>query len=177
MSDSGAVARIVSLDNPVQLLLLAESSKPVTSLGPTFDRQLFDDHCALLVLGSRDQPTCLYLWTIPLRNLTSWLGHAGAWLRHYPRWRSLHGLPPADQSVRIVLAAPDFNGEIHAALDMLATPVTLVRYVCLEVGAMRSLCWEGEIHISGSKRASGMLEGVELSPEELSFFRRALPAS
>lgn len=175
MSSLGTTARVVSLDDPVDLLLLTETSNPFTSSGGTFDRQLLDEHCALLIAGSRDQPTCLYLWTIPLHDVTLWLGYAGAWLRHYPRWRRLHGLPPTDRVVNVVLAAPDFSGVVRTGLEMLARPVTLARYTCFEVGALRSLCWEGGA--IGTKHSSETIQESGLSMEEISFFRRPLPSS
>jgi hypothetical protein len=172
--------RILSLEDPVDLLTLAEGSNPFIAVSAILDRSVVTDDIGLLVGGSPDQPTCLFLWVTPLRDLGPWMAHAARWLGLYPRWRRLQGLSPSVAPVKMVLAGAEVGEEARLAVSLLAHPVVLARYICLGYGQSRSLCWDGweeETDVKSQNalipRAHGDTGAVAaMSAEEMAFFRR-----
>lgn len=144
--------RAVLLDDPVDLLGLACASNPFMAADTIVDRQLVTEQIGLLVGGDADRITCLYLSVRPLADLSPWLAHAARWLGLYPAWRRLHGRPASGAPPDVVLAGPEFGDDVKRGLSLLALPVKLVRYACVECEHVssvtvdrcfpRDLCWE-----------------------------------
>ena len=154
--------RAVLLDDPVDLLGLACASNPFIAADAIVDRQLVTEQMGLLVGrestifrhagGDADRITCLYLSVRPLADLSPWMAHAARWLGLYPAWRRLHGRPASGAPPNVILAGPDFGDDVKRGLSLLALPVRLVRYACVEGdhvssvtvdrGFPRDLCWE-----------------------------------
>ncbi len=144
--------RAVLLDDPVDLLGLACASNPFMAADTIVDRQLVTEQIGLLVGGDADRITCLYLSVRPLADLSPWMAHAARWLGLYPAWRRLHGRPALGAPPEVVLAGPDFGDDVKRGLSLLALPVRLVRYACVECEHVssvtvdrcfpRDLCWE-----------------------------------
>lgn len=172
--------RLISLEDPVELLVLAAGANPFIAASAILDRQVVTDDIGLLVGGSPNQPTCLFLWVTPLRDLWPWMAHAARWLGLYPSWRRLHGLSPSAMPVKMVLAGPDVGDEARVAVSLIALPVILARYTCLGYGPSRRLCWEDwdeerdaqdlNAAIPGTQGDTGTVVGM--SAEEVAFFRR-----
>jgi len=134
--------RAVLLDDPVELLGLACASNPFMAADTIVDRQLVTEQIGLLVGGDADRITCLYLSVRPLADLSPWMAHAARWLGLYPAWRRLYGRPALGAPPNVVLAGPDFGDDVKQGLSLLALPVRLVRYACVECEHVRDLCWE-----------------------------------
>lgn len=182
--------RAVLLDDPVDLLRLARVSNPFIAADTIVDRQLVTEHISLLIGGDADRITCLYLSVRPLADLSPWMAHAARWLGLYPAWRRLHGHPASGAPPNVVLAGPDFGDDVERSLSLLALPVRLVRYACVECEHVRDLCWEAGdgdgVIDSGIRRDRGATAGIpqrfeaphrreprtDLSAEETEFFRR-----
>ena len=192
--------RAVLLDDPVDLLGLACASNPFIAADTIVDRQLVTEQIGLLVGGDADRITCLYLSVRPLADLSPWMAHAARWLGLYPAWRRLHGRPASGAPPNIVLAGPDFGDDVKRGLSLLALPVRLVRYACVECEHVssvtvdrcfpRDLCWEtGDsdgVTDSGIRLDRDATDGIhqrfetphrreprtDLSAEETEFFRR-----
>ena len=133
--------RAVLLDDPVDLLGLACASNPFIAADTIADRQLVTEQIGLLVGADADRITCLYLSVRPLADLSPWMAHAARWLGLYPAWRRLHGRPASGVPPNVVLAGPDFGDDVKRGLSLLARPVRLVRYACVECEHVRDLCW------------------------------------
>jgi len=54
--------RVLSLEDPVDLLRLAEGANPFIACSAVLDRQVVTNDMGLLIGGSQDQPTCLFLF-------------------------------------------------------------------------------------------------------------------
>jgi len=182
--------RAVLLDDPVDLLGLACASNPFMAADTIVDRQLVTEQIGLLVGGDADRITCLYLSVRPLADVSPWMAHAARWLGLYPAWRRLHGRPASGVPPNVVLAGPDFGDDVKRGLSLLALPVRLVRYACVECEHVRDLCWEtgdgGGVTDSGIRLDRDATDGIhqrfeaphrreprtDLSAEETEFFRR-----
>ena len=182
--------RAVLLDDPVDLLGLACASNPFIAADTIVDRQLVTEQIGLLVGGDADRITCLYLSVRPLADLSPWMAHAARWLGLYPAWRRLHGRPASGVPPNVVLAGPDFGDDVKRGLSLLARPVRLVRYACVECEHVRDLCWatgdSDGVTDSGirlDRDATGGIDQMfeaphrreprtDLSAEETEFFRR-----
>jgi hypothetical protein len=183
--------RAVLLDDPVDLLGLARASNPFMAADTIVDRQLVTEQIGLLVGGDADRITCLYLSVRPLADLSPWMAHAARWLGLYPAWRRLHGRPASGAPPNVVLAGPDFGDDVKRGLSLLALPVRLVRYACVECEHVRDLYWEtgdGDgVTDSGIRLDRDATDEIhqrfeaphrreprtDLSAEETEFFRRS----
>jgi hypothetical protein len=190
MTPTSGRLRAVLLDDPVDLLGLACASNPFIAADTIVDRQLVTEQIGLLVGGDADRITCLYLSVRPLADLSPWMAHAARWLGLYPAWRRLHGRPASGAPPNIVLAGPDFGDDVKRGLSLLALPVRLVRYTCVECEHAMDLCWEtgdGDgVTDSGIRLDRDATDGIhqrfetphrreprtDLSAEETEFFRR-----
>ena len=200
MTSTPGRLRAVLLDDPVDLLGLACASNPFIAADTIVDRQLVTEQIGLLIGGGADRITCLYLSIRPLADLSPWMAHAAWWLGLYPAWRRLHGWPASDVPPDVVLAGPDFGDDVKRGLSLLALPVRLVRYACVECEHVssvtvdrcfpRDLCWEADdgdgVTDPGIRRDRSATAGIpqrfeaphrrepqtDLSAEETEFFRR-----
>ena len=180
----------VLLDDPVDLLGLACASNPFIAADTIVDRQLVTEQIGLLVGADADRITCLYLSVRPLADLSPWMAHAARWLGLYPAWRRLHGRPASGVPPNVVLAGPDFGDDVKRGLSLLARPVRLVRYACVECEHVRDLCWatgdSDGVTDSGIRLDRDATDGIrqrieaphpreprtDLSAEETEFFKR-----
>ncbi len=172
--------RVVSLEDPVELMVLAAGTNPFIAASAILDRQVVASDIGLVVGGSPEQPTCLFLWVTPLRDLGAWMGHAARWLSLYPHWRRLQGLSPSAAPVKIILAGPEVRDEVRSAARLLSLPVVVARYTCLGYGPSRRLYWEDwdeEYAVQSQNRpihrAQNDTEPVAaMTAEEVAFFTR-----
>ena len=171
--------RVLSLEDPVDLLRLAEGANPFIAGSAVLDRQIVTNDMGLLIGGSPDQPTCLFLSVTALHDLGPWIPQAARWIELYPTWRRLHGLSPSALPVKMVLAGPGVGEGVRAVVRLLTLPVVLACFTGFGYGQSRGLCWEGWEEGSDTQPQSGPIprahgdtgSRVAMSAEELAFFR------
>jgi hypothetical protein len=171
--------RVLSLEDPVDLLRLAEGANPFIACSAVLDRQVVTNDMGLLIGGSTDQPICLFLSVTPLHDLGPWISHAARWIDLYPAWRRLHGLSPSALPVNVVLASPGVGEGVRLAVRLITLPVVLACFTGLGYGPSRCLCWEGWEEGGATQAQSGPIPRVRgetgvraaISAEELAFFR------
>ncbi len=147
------------------------------------ERVVVTDRIGLLVGGNPSMITLLYLWTLPIDDVSPWMAHVSRWLERYPIWRKAHDLGSSSESARIVLAAPGLEDGVRGALRLVICQVTFVRYCYLELAGKTVLGWErdvapgmigtpGNTSTMTSHRAGLQASSSDaLTSEELAFFR------
>lgn len=177
------MCRVVGPPDVGDLLRLVAADNPFLAHEEILDRVVITDRIGLLIGGRSDAATLLYVWTRTIEDVSPWIAHAAQWLEQYPIWRKAYGLVSSDAPVRMVLAAPGIEERLRNALGLVARPVTLTRYVCVELGGEAVLGWESGPEPGGNVIAGTALAGQrptpphrtavsdDLTPEELAFFR------